>query len=140
MTCKVPSAYNKIGQKRIINEMKQNIGQETLFWSLECIYPCPYHSPPHPPFMHFPSLKRPIKLKAFWLYFTLVISLWFFHPGLICDLVLSQKQKWEKKITAAFFGHFFKNCASVWGVKSRVSIFPEKNFHFGNGMIRKFVA
>ena len=22
----------------------------------------------------------------------------------------------------------------------RVSIFPEKNFHFGNGMIRKFVA
>ena len=25
-------------------------------------------------------------------------------------------------------------------VQARVSIFPEKNFHFGNGMILKFVA
>ena len=65
------------------------------------------------------------------------------QKNLFRDSWLTHVNTERKKETRLFKilgnGNIF-NSLLAGGVYVRVSIFPEKNFHFGNGMIRKFVA
>ncbi len=98
------------------NETKYRSGNSIPDSRMHFPLSLPFTAPP--PFHAFSPSKRPMKLKAFWFYFTSDFSLIFSYRP---DLWFSFKSKpkvGEKKISTAFFGHFFKNCASVWGVKS----------------------